>query len=119
MINLLHETENILEAHDLTWDDVAFIGCDEFSVSVENFREVAATADYDEGYGAPEVAQDLVIVFNNGGWLDRREYDGSEWWEYHIAPAKPKQQREIHALVVGQKRNGEYPGWLNLERMNA
>jgi len=59
-----------------------------------------------------------VIVFNDGCWFDRREYDGSEWWTYNIVPRKPDFEKEIHALVVDQKRNSEYPGWLSLEQMN-
>lgn len=117
--NLLAETERYFSELNLSWDDVAFIACDDFSISIENFRQVAATADYDAGYGAPEVAQDLVIVFKNDGWLERHEYDGAEGWVYRHLPYKPEVEREVHALVVGQKKNDEYPGWLNLERMNS
>ena len=38
--------------------------------------------DYDDGYGDQEIAVDLVVVFTDGGFLCREEYDGSEWWEY-------------------------------------
>ena len=38
--------------------------------------------DYDDGYGDQEIAVDLVVVFTDGGFLRRAEYDGSEWWEY-------------------------------------
>jgi len=27
-----------------------------------------------------------IIVFNDGSWLERREYDGSEWWEFQQTP---------------------------------
>lgn len=118
MINFLEETEMYMFKLGYFWSDVSFISGKEFSISVENFREVAANADYDPGYGAPEVAEDLVIVFNDGCWFDRREYDGSEWWAYNIVPKKPDSERKIHALVVEQKRNGEFSGWLTLEQMN-
>ena len=118
MINFLEETESYMDQLGYSWSDVNFIGCKEFSISVENFLEIAANANYDAGYGAPEVAEDLVVVFNDGCWFDRREYDGSEWWAYNIVPKKPDSERKIYALVVGQKQNDEYPGWLSLEEMN-
>ena len=118
MINFLEETETYMFKLGYFWSDVSFISGKEFSISVENFREVAANADYDPGYGAPEVAEDLVIVFNDGCWFDRREYDGSEWWAYNQVPQKPDSERKIHALVVEQKQNDEFSGWLTLEQMN-
>lgn len=117
--NLLAETERCFSELNFSWDDVAFIACDDFSISIENFRQVAATADYDAGYGAPEVAQDLIIVFKNDSWLERDEYDGSEGWIYRHLPYKPETERKIHALVVGQKKNDAFPGWLGLEEMNS
>ena len=40
--------------------------------------------NYYEGYGGQELFG--VIAFNDGTWLDRGEYDGSEWWEKHQFP---------------------------------
>lgn len=40
--------------------------------------------EYDEGYGGQLVYG--VIVFNDGIWMSRGEYDGSEWWEYNKCP---------------------------------
>ncbi len=37
---------------------------------------------YDNGYGGQELFG--TIWYENGTWSDREEYDGSEWWEYHI-----------------------------------
>ena len=30
--------------------------------------------------------KNIVIVFEDGTWLERGEYDGSEWWEYKQKP---------------------------------
>jgi len=46
----------------------------------ENFKEVA-NVEYDSGFGSPQVAEDLIIM-GSDFWLERHEYDGSEWWEY-------------------------------------
>lgn len=38
---------------------------------------------YDSGFGAQEIASDLIVVFEDGSYMDRWEYDGSEGWSYH------------------------------------
>ncbi len=43
--------------------------------------------DYDDGYGAQYI--DGTVWFGDGTWLNRREYDGSEWWEYLSTPKIP------------------------------
>lgn len=49
--------------------------------------------DYDNGYGSQEIAADLVVVFTDGGFLRREEYDGSEWWEYEPPFRGPETQK--------------------------
>ena len=39
---------------------------------------------YDSGYGGQELFG--TVWFNDGTWLERGEYDGSEWWEYKHFP---------------------------------
>lgn len=39
---------------------------------------------YDDGYGAQNIFG--FIVFKDSTWLERGEYDGSEWWEYKKKP---------------------------------
>ena len=39
---------------------------------------------YDRGYCCQELFGE--VLFNDGTWLSRGEYDGSEWWDYNIAP---------------------------------
>jgi hypothetical protein len=43
--------------------------------------------DYDSGYGTQEL--EGTIWYSDGTWSDRREYDGSEWWEHHECPPLP------------------------------
>lgn len=40
--------------------------------------------EYDNGYGLQEIGG--IVVFTDGSWLTRGEYDGSEWWENHQLP---------------------------------
>lgn len=36
--------------------------------------------DYSDGFGGQELFG--KVFFTDGSWLERGEYDGSEWWEY-------------------------------------
>jgi hypothetical protein len=40
--------------------------------------------EYDEGFGSQELFG--IVWFTDGTWLDRGEYNGSEWWNYNIVP---------------------------------
>ena len=54
--------------------------------SFDKFKEIA-DFEYDDGYGGAEIP-DVRIVGSNW-WLERGEYDGSEWWEFKTIPQKP------------------------------
>ena len=41
--------------------------------------------EYDDGWGTQEL--DGIVVFTDCSWLERGEYDGSEWWEYRTTPS--------------------------------
>lgn len=43
--------------------------------------------DYHDGYGGQIIFGH--VWFNDGTWLDRGEYDGSEWWEHRVMPVIP------------------------------
>lgn len=84
--NLLEETIRALSSHELSYSDVKWVGSTDgrYVVSFETFA-LMANQTYDAGYGGVEVIQDLVVV-GDGWWLERHEYDGSEWWEYKEQP---------------------------------
>lgn len=85
----LEETKEMLKECGKSPQDVRWCGSYEFGwFSWEEFVKVA-NFEYDEGFGAQEVARDLIIV-GDDFWLERREYDGSEWWEMASFPGKPK-----------------------------
>ena len=89
MINLLEETEDKLVQCNKVWSDISWIGGRDFYISIDQFKEAAQNTNYDCGYGSEEVAIDLVICFNDGSWLSRESYDGSEWYRYNKCPQKP------------------------------
>ena len=44
---------------------------------------------YDAGYGGQELFG--TVWLEDGTWLSRGEYDGSEWWNHHKVPEIPKE----------------------------
>jgi hypothetical protein len=49
--------------------------------------------EYDNGYGGQFLYG--IIWYKDGTWSDRGEYDGSEWYEYHIVPEIPPNLKRI------------------------
>ena len=93
-MNLLEETLEVLKKYGKEIQDIDWIGSPNFGWFTWEDFAAAADEEYDDSYGAQEVASDLVIVFKDGTWLERAEYDGSEWWEYKQLPKKPEKQRK-------------------------
>lgn len=120
-MNLLVETIKVLKDNGFNESDVVWVGCSKFKSTWENFKEVA-NVEYDEGFGSPEVAEDLIVM-GNKFWLERHEYDGSEWWECKCLDfVKPTVERKFDALTVGQaERLGRNVscGWESLSRING
>lgn len=88
-MTLWEETLADLKMEGLNWDDVLWVGTSEWVIPKEDFKWLA-NVYYNKGYGSAEVAADLVVV-TPYGWLSRREYDGSEWWEWNTPPIRPKE----------------------------
>lgn len=86
------------------------------AISVDKFIELANVLYYD-GYGAQEVASDLVLIMNDGSWYERAEYDGSEWWVHKKCPdiIAVKSDDAIKRLVCKNYPYGED----GLEAINA
>ena len=86
LINLKDETLEILNKYGKTWDDVEWVGSVNWNLTVDkNQFLILADREYNNGYGGNEVSPDLVVV-GKDFWLERHEYDGSEWWEYKSMP---------------------------------
>lgn len=109
-MNLLKETKEVLSEHGKTFDDVLWIGGSDFTISIDDFKKLA-DVEYDAGFGAPEVAVDLVIV-GRDWWLERTDYDGAEDWAFKALPEKPEEERKIKRVVTDEI------GWDSLEGMN-
>ena len=107
-MNLLNETIEKLKEHNLSPKDVLWVGSRSVKTSWDNFVQVA-NVQYDNGFGVPEVAADLLIV-GKDWWLEREEYDGAEWWSFKTLPREPEKKEHIVRVVGGM--------WYTLEKLN-
>lgn len=88
MTNLLEETLNVLAQNGKTKDDVRWVGSADGSYAIPwaEFERIA-NVEHADGFGWAEVNEALVVVGDD--WhLQRREYDGREWWEFKTLPKK-------------------------------
>ena len=116
MANLLEETLERMKGVGLGPEDIVFIGSADNEYSMSGWREFEALADveYDDGYGAPEVATDLEIRFQDGTHFVRAEYDGSERWDAVIPRVNPESStKPITRLTVTPREIG----WATLAEM--
>ena len=104
------ETLKFLSKHNKSPEDILWCGSEEYGwFSFNDFMEIAPV-DYDSGFGGQLIAKDLLIV-GKDFWLERHEYDGSEWWEYKSMPKQP--EKYIKPKTIMNKDN-----WATLEEMN-
>ena len=109
-MNLYDEAVRILEIYGKTMQDIVFIQGSKFRISWDNFVSVAKETNYDNGFGAQEVAMDLVLV-GDDFWLEREEYDGSEGWAFKQIPLPVRRVEAVENLSV----HGKQIGWETLE----
>ena len=101
-MNLLEETRGFM-SDAMERANVMWVGTADgkYKITWERFCELAATVEYYAGYGAQEVAKDLVIV-GPDWWMVRTEYDGAEGWAlmrmptYDISDHLPFGQLSVH-----------------------
>lgn len=95
-MTLKNETLEIMKENNKSVKDIDFIctvNRDKMPipvyVNIKKFFEEAKDESYYDGFGGNCANLELKIVFKDGTWLERHEYDGSEWWEYKSTPIKP------------------------------
>jgi hypothetical protein len=111
MTNLYEETLETIYNLGYTPDDIVHIGNEAYGCTWKEFVSLADFT-YSSGFGSAKVATDLVIVFDDGSYLSRGEYDGSEWWEFHTTPTIPENPKSIQSL------GGEGFLWVRIADIN-
>lgn len=122
-INLLEETMEKLHENGKIFDDVRYIVTSKGSydcymgemydkyrfIPKELFLKIA-DINYDSGFGCIEIDESLKIV-GDDWWLERHEYDGSEWWVFKTYPALPKKEiDEDYKIYPNPERNYKLVG---------
>ena len=121
-MNLWLETIEDLRINGKTWEDVLKVGTKNGYIKKELFEKIAKETNYDNGYGASKIANDLVIEGKNFRMV-RVEYDGNEWWRFISFECfiGNKELQNIKVLSVEKSNEifgNEYIGWVNLEDLN-
>src|ERR1017187_4578001 len=97
--NLLNETLEIIQMMGLDIQNIDWVGSEDYGyITFEQFSELAEKTNYDDGYGSQVIARDLLIVFKDGSYMQRDEYDGAESWGYKTPPKKPENKITIKTL---------------------
>lgn len=116
-MNLLNETIAIIKENGKHQNDVQWVGSRDCTLAItwEEFKKIA-NFEYYAGHGGEEVALDLIVV-GSDWWLERHEYDGSEWWEFKQLPLRNPDtesfnivknydyEYELHGLKEAHNRN--------------
>lgn len=111
MGNLFDETKEILKKHEKTILDIIWVGSKDGMWNLPLYDLYAVfNVEYNSGYGGQEIATDLVVV-GKDWWLERHEYDGSEWWGYKEMPSVSNTTQKIIKTVKGGC-------WIELGDMN-
>jgi hypothetical protein len=79
----------IVEERDFIGDHLIHSAKLRSNYSQQDFEDFlkALDFDYDAGYGGQELFG--TVWLDDGTWLERGEYDGSEWWEHKVTPEIP------------------------------
>jgi len=88
MINFKTETLKVLELYNLDVDSILYVSmCPDDEVYFFKWEDFIDVCDfeYDNGYGGVEINSTLIVV-GDTWWLERNEYDGSEWWTLKRPP---------------------------------
>jgi len=110
MTNLLHETETEIISNGKSPNDVQWVGNGKYVISWEEFKKVG-NVEYYQGYGAQEIARDIMIV-GSDWWMVRHEYDGAEGWVFNTLPKKEKNTKSFKYVTI------DHCMWEDLEHLN-
>lgn len=109
------ETYEAIKESGHNREDVMFIGSSDgkYRIGMDRFDDIS-DFEYDSGFGAQEIASDLIIYFKDKTYIIRGEYDGSEWWEYNV----PKVFIESDEHETFSNLGGHGIMWDTVEKLN-
>lgn len=95
-MNFKNELIEVLKAYNKTIDDIVWVGYDDGEIDLKSFLD-NIDFEYDNGYGGISISLGLMVV-GNDWWLERYEYDGSEWWDFKKYPKRPEKIKYSHRI---------------------
>ncbi|NUM35664.1 MAG: hypothetical protein HUU50_14045 [Candidatus Brocadiae bacterium] len=113
--NLLLETLEKMEQHSKTKNDVLWVGSHDgkYCITWDEFS-LLSDKEYDRDSPRQIVAKDLVIA-GNGWWLERKEYQGTEWWVFLELPQK-REGKTFQKIFCDEQKS---KGWMSLEEIQT
>lgn len=103
-MNFLAETVEAITESGHSPAEIVFIGSEEsgYCCTWDAFQRLA-NQEYDNDHGGDGVAQDLIIVFQDGQRMWRDAYDGAESWEYSRPFVAPHTLRPLQYLFCDRR----------------
>ena len=91
LINFIGECNKIIE-------DIDYLHIYVKGIEITSIEEINKLSNitYNSGYGTQELYG--AVVFKDKSWLERGEYDGSEWWKYKTVPTKEAIENHIEEV---------------------
>lgn len=102
-MNLLQETLNVLKENGKNENDIEYVmwrntfsKWEDWEIVYMSFAEfkTISNKEYSNWFWGQEVQDELKIVWKDF-WIERHEYDWSEWWEFKQLPTKPVKEWSI------------------------
>lgn len=88
-INLLTETEAIMQKHHYTWRAVKFIANAEGVVEIAQFVATAKAYEYENNDSEVLGVDPTLVIVGGTWWLSRVVGSNGERWLFHKKPQKP------------------------------
>ena len=109
--NLYDETARMLEVNGKGPADCRWVGSVDGSMAISwaAFEVIAKRTNYDAGFGGQVISPRLVVV-GDDWWMERHEYDGSEWWEFKTLPVRAADARPFDSVAIDDNYNDPLDG---------
>ena len=91
MENLKEEIEEVIEYEKNLGNHLEYIAINGLEVNLTDLLQ-ASDFYYYSGYGVSYINSSIIIMFLDGSYYTRYEYDGLEWFEKTEPPKRPKEK---------------------------
>lgn len=100
MYNLLEDTREELHENNKKEKEVLWVGSYDggYSITWELFQGIAKNINYRSEFHAAFIPSDLVVV-GDGWWLERGEWEGSEYWIFKQPPTSPTAEAKTFSVL--------------------